>query len=124
LLSNKIDFELRDQKSTLAGIQRIADVPIYFADPLARRSAPLQKTRDAQAPRAWMNAKLLESLGMQPGGKVLARQGGGEAGLTAALDDKLPDGCVRIAAGHPATAALAPMFGVVTLERITAQRAA
>jgi NADH-quinone oxidoreductase subunit G len=124
LLSNKIDFETKDQKSTAAGIQRIADVPIYFADPLARRSAPLQKTRDAQAPRAWMNAKLLQSLGMQAGGKVLARQGGGEAGLTAALDDRLPDGCVRIAAGHPATAALAPMFGAVTLERITAQRAA
>ena len=27
------------------GIQRIADVPIYFADPLVRRSPPLQKTR-------------------------------------------------------------------------------
>jgi NADH-quinone oxidoreductase subunit G len=124
LLSNKIDFELRDQKSTLAGIQRIADVPIYFADPLARRSAPLQKTRDAQAPRAWMNAKLLQSLGVQPGGLVLVKQGGGEAGLPAALDDRLPDGCVRIAAGHPATAALGPMFGTVTLEKITSRQAA
>ena len=35
--------------ATPAGLQRIADVPIYFADPLVRRSPPLQKTRDARA---------------------------------------------------------------------------
>ena len=106
------------------GLQRVADVPIYFADPLARRSPPLQKTRDALPPRAWMNGKLMQSVGVQPGGLVLVRQGEGEAGLAAALDDKLPDGCVRIAAGHPATAGLGPMFGTVTLEKITAQRVA
>ena len=108
------------------GIQRIADVPIYFADPLVRRSPPLQKTRDAQAPRAWMNAKLMQPLGVQAGGLVLVKQAGRRArrGLAAALDDKLPDGCVRIAAGHPSTAQLGPMFGTVTLEKITAQQAA
>ncbi len=124
LLSNQTGFQSGEKQSNPSGIQRIADVPIYFADPLARRSAPLQKTRDAQAPRAWMNAKLMQSLGVQPGGLVLAKQGGGEAGLAAALDDKLPDGCVRIAAGHPSTAALGPMFGTVSLEKITAQQAA
>jgi len=123
LLSNEIS-EIKANPQPVSGIQRIADVPIYFADPLARRSAPLQKTRDAQAPRAWMNAKLLQSLGVQPGGLVLAKRGGGEAGLVAALDEKLPDGCVRIAAGHPATAGLGPMFGAVTLEKITSQKAA
>ena len=123
LLSNEISA-IRAEAKAVQGIQRIADVPIYFADPLARRSPPLQKTRDAQVPRAWMNAKLLQSLGVQPGGLVLAKQGRGEAGLKAALDDKLPDGCVRIAAGHPATAGLGSMFGTVTLEKITAQQAA
>jgi NADH-quinone oxidoreductase subunit G len=67
---------------------------------------------------------LMQSLGVQVGGLVLVKQGGGEAGLAAALDGKLPDNCVRVAAGHPATAALAAMFGVVTLEKITAQQAA
>ena len=127
LLSNEIS-EVKAETRPVQGIQRIADVPIYFADPLARRSPPLQKTRDAQAPRAWMNAKLMQSLGVQAGGLVLVKQGGaahpGEAGLAAALDDKLPDGCVRIAAGHPSTAQLGPMFGTVTLEKITAQQAA
>jgi len=70
----------------------------------------------------------MQSLGVQAGSLVLVKQAGvahpGEAGLAAALDDKLPDGCVRIAAGHPSTAQLGPMFGTVTLERITAERAA
>ena len=85
---------------------------------------PLQKTRDAQVPRAWMNGRLLQSAGLQAGASVRIRQGEGSAELKAALDDKLPDGCVRIAAGHPATAALGPMFGSVTLEKMTAQQAA
>ncbi|HTP60572.1 MAG TPA: NADH-quinone oxidoreductase subunit NuoG [Burkholderiales bacterium] len=123
LLSNEISG-ISAAAKTVQGIQRIADVPIYFSDPLARRSPPLQKTRDAQGPRAWMNARLMQSLGVQPGGLVLAKQGQGEAGLKAALDEKLPDGCVRIAAGHPATAGLGSMFGTVILEKITAQQAA
>ena len=34
--------------------------------------------------------------------------------LMAALDDRLPEDCVRIAAAHPATAALGAMFGAIT----------
>ncbi len=120
LLSNRIDLESKDAKTVSSGIQRIADVPIYFADPLARRSAPLQKTRDARPPKVWMNKRLFEQLGLVSAGKARIFQGNGQAILDVALDDKLPDSCVRIAAGHPATAGLGPMFGAVTLENITA----
>jgi NADH-quinone oxidoreductase subunit G len=123
LLSNEI-ADVKANPLPASGIQRIADVPIYFADPLARRSAPLQATRDAQAPRAWMNAKLMQKLGVQAGALVLVRQGAGEAGLAAALDDRLPDDCVRVAAGHPTTAALGGLFGALTLEKITARQVA
>jgi NADH-quinone oxidoreductase subunit G len=123
LLSNEIS-EVKANPQAVSGIQRIADVPIHFADPLARRSPPLQKTRDAQAPRAWMNAKLLQSLGVAAGGLVLVKDGAGEAGLVAALDDKLPDNCVRVAAGHPATAGLGALFGTVTLEKISSRQVA
>ena len=71
-----------------------------------------------------MNAKLMQQLGLQAGGLVLVKQGGGEAGLVAVLDDKLPDECVRVAAGHPATAGLAGMTGAVTLEKITSRQVA
>jgi len=124
LLSNKIDFDPKDTKNISSGIQRIADVPIYFADPLARRSAPLQQTRDARAPRAWMNRNMFAQLGLASGDKVRISQGQGEAVLFAELDHKLPDNCVRVAAGHASTAELGPMFGAVSVGKITAQRAA
>jgi NADH-quinone oxidoreductase subunit G len=123
LLSNEIS-EVKAEQKTVPGIQRIADVPIYFADPLVRHSPPLQKTRDAQAPRAWMNGKLIAQLNLVAGEKIRIIQGKGEAVLIAALDDKLPDGCVRVAAGHASTAGLGAMFGALKLERVSAERAA
>jgi NADH-quinone oxidoreductase subunit G len=97
-----------------SGIQRIADVPIYFTDPLVRRAPSLQRTRDARAPKAWMNSRLLARLGMAAGQPVLVN---GAVRLTAALDDKLPDECMRIAAAHPTTTEVGPMFGALTAER-------
>jgi len=126
LLSNKINLEKKETHTAgkTEGIQRIADVPIYFADPLVRRSPPLQKTRDARAPRAWMNAALLQKLGLAPGQQARIRQGEGEAKLEVALDDSLPEGCVRIAAGHPSTAALGAMFGALGVEKVSIGKAA
>jgi NADH-quinone oxidoreductase subunit G len=123
LLSNRI-APIAAAAAPATGIQRIADVPAYFADPLVRRSPPLQKTREARPPRAWMNARLLERLGVAAGQPVRATTGAGEAKLMAALDERLPDDCVRISAAHPTTAALGPMFGTVTLEKVTVQQAA
>ena len=96
------------------GLQRITDVPIYFADPIARRAVSLQQTRDAQAPRAWMHPALAARLGVSAGAMVRVRQEGGEAVLELACDELLPADCVRIAAGHPATADLGAMFGEIT----------
>src|SRR5205814_9415434 len=106
------------------GIERIADVPMYFADPLVRRSPPLQKTRESQPPRAWMNSRLLQRLGVAAGQPVLVKQGSGEARLMAALDDKLPDDCVRVSAAHPTTAKLGAMFGTLTLDKAAVREAA
>src|SRR4029453_859243 len=102
------------------GIQRIADVPMYFADPLVRRSPPLQKTKESQPPRAWMNSKLLARLGVAAGQPVTVN----EAKVLAALDDRLPDEGVRLAAGHPGTVGAGPMFGAVRVEKAAVERAA
>jgi NADH-quinone oxidoreductase subunit G len=120
LLSNRIDGATPTIEKP-EGIQRIADVPMYFADPLARRSPPLQKTRDARPPRAWMNSRLLSQLGVAAGQPVLVNS---SVKLMAALDDKLPDDCVRIAAAHPTTAAVGAMFGTLTLASAAAEKAA
>jgi NADH-quinone oxidoreductase subunit G len=106
------------------GIERIADVPMYFADPLARRSPPLQRTKEAQPPRAWMNSRMLARLGVAAGQPVSVKQGSGEARLMAALDDKLPEECVRVSAAHPTTAMLGPMFGTLTVEKAAVREAA
>jgi len=123
-LSNSVSFEKIPPLTRSAGLQRIADVPIYFADALVRRAPALQKTRDAQPPRAWMNSKLMQRLGVAAGQPVLVKQGQGEARLAAALDDALPDECVRVAAAHPSTADLGAMFGAVTLEKLAVGKAA
>jgi len=99
------------------GLQRVADVPIYFADPLARRAAALQKTRDAAAPTARMNAATLAQVGVAGGTQVRIKQGAGEALLMAQGDETVPSGCVRVAAAHASTAGLGDMFGAISVER-------
>ncbi|MDA8109642.1 MAG: NADH-quinone oxidoreductase subunit NuoG, partial [Betaproteobacteria bacterium] len=124
LLSNRTAAQPRAPFPVAGGLQRIADVPIYFADPLVRRAPSLQRTHDAQLPRAWMNAQLLERLGLASGQPVRVRQGEGEARLAAALDEALPDDCVRIAAAHPSAAGLGAMFGTLQVEKLSVQQAA
>jgi NADH-quinone oxidoreductase subunit G len=100
----------------VAGLQRVADVPINSSDAMVRRAGSLQQTRDAAAPRAWMNAALLAKLGLKAGQAVKVRQGEGEAAVNAACDDRLPRDCVRLAAAHPATRNLGPMSGELSVE--------
>ena len=101
-----------------SGVQRIAEVPIHFADALARRSEPLQLARDSAPPTARMSRALMQRLGLLEGERVRVYQEGGEAVLTAVEDNRVPAECVRICAAHPTTANLGDMFGVVMLERI------
>ncbi|HVL55697.1 MAG TPA: NADH-quinone oxidoreductase subunit G, partial [Burkholderiaceae bacterium] len=97
----------------------IADVPIYFADPLVRRAISLQMTPEARPPKARANTAELRRLGVSHGDKVrLSQPHGGEAELEIAVDDRLADGVLRVAAAHPTTSRLGPMFGPITVERI------
>ena len=101
----------------VAGLQRVADVPIYATDAIVRRAPPLQATADAATPRAWMNKEEMNKLGIESGAEVRVGQGTGSVQLRAAADDRLPRSVVRVAAGHAATAALGAMFGTITVER-------
>jgi NADH-quinone oxidoreductase subunit G len=116
-LNNECPSISVDLEPAPAGVQRVADVPIYFADPLARRAPSLQATRDAAAPRARLGAALAAQIGVAAGARVRVRQGSGEAMLEVEIDEGVPAGCVRIAAAHASTAPLGAMFGTVTLER-------
>jgi NADH-quinone oxidoreductase subunit G len=98
-------------------LERIADVPIYFSDAIVRRAESLQKTADAQAPKAWLSAGLAQKLGVADGSLLKVKQGQGSATLTAAIDGALPDNVVRVSAGHASTAALGAMFGAISVEK-------
>jgi len=100
------------------GLERIADVPIYATDPLVRRAPSLQKTGDARLPVARVNPVTLAELHCAEGDTVRVSQGSGAATLKLQADSGVPLGCVRIAAAHPATSALGPMFGSVTVEAL------
>jgi len=104
-------------------LERITNVPIYFADAVTRRSEPLQSTADATAPQAWMSASLLAQLAIKVGDKVKVAQGNASAILSAALDAGLPANVVRVAAAHPSTATLGPMFGALAIEKATGEGA-
>jgi NADH-quinone oxidoreductase subunit G len=95
------------------GLQRIADVPIYSTDAIVRRAPALQATADAREPVVGLPPALFAQLG----GRVLVTQGACSAVLAARADATLAADTVRIAAGHPATAALGAMFGTVTVEK-------
>ena len=100
-----------------AGVERLADVPIYFADALVRRAASLQMTNDAAVPQAHLPVALAAQLGVAAGDTVKVSQGSGSAVLVAAIDAGLAANTVRVAAAHAATASLGGMFGSITVEK-------
>ena len=99
------------------GLQRVADVPLYFSDAIVRRAASLQETTDAKPPRAILPAALAQQLGVSDGATVRVKQGSGAVVLACEIDASLPANVVRVAAGHKSTAALGAMFGAVVVEK-------
>ena len=100
-----------------AGLQRIANVPLYATDSVVRRAPSLQATADAAAPLLAIGAALAAKLGVQTGAKVRVKQGEGSVVLPVAIDATLAADTVRVSAGCPETAALGAVFGTVSLER-------
>jgi NADH-quinone oxidoreductase subunit G len=123
-LGNRISTPALGQlaQARTQGLQRIAEVPLYSSDPLVRRSPPLQKTRDAGAPVAWVSPATYSQLQLAPGDFLRVSGQGGEATVPVAVDERLPDGCVRLAAARAEVAALGAMSGAVDAERVPAQQ--
>jgi NADH-quinone oxidoreductase subunit G len=101
-----------------AGLERIADVPIYSTDALVRRAPSLQLTADArQAPAASLPSALWQQLGLREGDHVRVSQGANSVLLPAREDATLAATAVRVPAGHPHTAELGAMFGAITVQK-------
>ncbi|MEN9417165.1 MAG: dehydrogenase [Pseudomonadota bacterium] len=105
-------------QAVVAGVQRLADVPIYAADSLVRRAESLQRTADARAPQASVGPALWAAHGLQPGDRLRVRQGAGSVVLPVRLDATMADGTVRVPAGHADTCTLGASFGGVEIEAV------
>jgi NADH-quinone oxidoreductase subunit G len=116
-LSNSTRTPIAAPASAAGAFERVADVPIHFADPLVRRAASLQETADARPPKARVSRTLLDALGIAEGAQIKIGQGAGEAVLATQVDPAVPPGVVRIAAAHPSTCGLEGLSGPVTVER-------
>ena len=118
-LDNGLEGVVVSSATGAAGVlERVADVPIHFADPIVRRAPSLQKTRDAALPTARISPATLAALGVAGGDRVRVSQGPGHVELIAQADEGLAVGCVRVAAAHPTTAALGAMSGDLNVERV------
>jgi NADH-quinone oxidoreductase subunit G len=117
-LDNGTDAAIRVSAAAANGIERIADVPIYHADPIVRRAESLQLTAAARrAMQIALPADLFASLGIQSGDPVRVTQGQGSVVLPAVLEATLPANTVRVPAATSAAAALGAMFGTLTVEK-------
>ena len=118
-LDNGLEGIVVNAAAAAAGaLERVADVPINFADPLVRRAPSLQKAKDSSMPTARMSPATLAGTGIAAGDRVRISQGSAHAELIAQADGGLADGCVRVAAAHPTTAALGAMSGDLNVERV------
>ena len=101
------------------GLQRIGEVPQYHADPIVRRSTPLQKTKYNIKRMARIHPDEMRLLGLNEGDMVLVKQDRGSAILTVRRDEHVALGCVRVAAAHEDTIGLGDLMGDITVEKIS-----
>ncbi len=91
---------------------RLGRVPLYAADGVVRRAGALQETRDAAAfSGVALNAASAARLGLEEGARAAVCQGDARITASVHIDDRLPDGCVAIPAGIPASTSLGPDIG-------------
>ncbi|CAG9176626.1 NADH-quinone oxidoreductase subunit NuoG [Cupriavidus pampae] len=118
MLNNSTDAQIKVTAAAAGGVERIADVPIYHADPIVRRADSLQLTAAARrALQVGLSSDLFDKLGVQVGDPVRVTQDGGSVVLPAALENTLPANTVRVSAATVAAASLGALFGTVTVEK-------
>ena len=96
---------------------RIADVPIYRSDSMARHAESLQATSASAVPKARMHPADLLELGLAQGSTVkLTQADRAQTVLEVMADPTVGRGVVRVATAHAQTAKLGAMIGAVTVE--------
>ena len=101
-----------------APLERIGGVPMYSADALTRRSAPLQATPDAWDGHLRMNAATAQALGLEADAQVRLIQGEQRVELPLRIDECVADQCVWLPAAVPEGIELGCSFAPVGVEKV------
>ncbi|MBS0354270.1 MAG: NADH-quinone oxidoreductase subunit G [Proteobacteria bacterium] len=117
-LNNALTVDSFALGAAAQGVERVADIPIYAADPIARRSAPLQRTRDGQAPALRASASTVAKLGLEAGGTAKVKSATGAVTVPVVVDDGVVEGSICLAGAHADTSALGGLHGEVSVERV------
>jgi NADH-quinone oxidoreductase subunit G len=98
-IDNKRHAPLTGLAPAIQGLARIADVPLYAVDAITRRARSLQMTADAAPLAAVINSAEAARLSLSEAVAVNVQQQGEQQRLPLMIDERIPDGCVMIAAG-------------------------
>jgi len=119
LLSNRTQIALEMVSATAGnGLERIADVPIYFSDAIVRRAPSLHLTTDSKnAMKIGIPSGLFSQMQLKEGDPIKITQGQTQVVMPATLQKGLAEGVVRIATATPVSANLGDAFGQIVVER-------
>ena len=100
------------------GLERVADVPIYHADPLVRRGLALSRSAYGKQAHVRMNAETSKQLNLTDGASVTVTQGAGSAVSTLSVDASVPNGAVRVPLATELSAQLGATTDPITVAKV------
>jgi NADH-quinone oxidoreductase subunit G len=104
--------------ATATSLERVADVPIYHADPLVRRGKSLHASAYGKQARVRMNAETATQFGLTHGAPVRVEQGGHAIVASLAIDEAAATGTVRVPFATEVSAALGSAVDPITVSAV------
>ena len=96
-------------------LERVADVPIYHADPLVRRGVALSRSAYGRQAHVRVNGHTAQQLNLIDGAAVTVTQGAGSALATLSVDASVPNGAVRVPLATEVSAQLGAATDPITV---------
>ncbi len=103
---------------SVSTLERVADVPIYHADPLVRRGKSLQLSAYGKQARVRMNAETAKQLGLTHGAQVNVTQGATSVTSTLSVDESVVTGVVRVPFATEVSAQLGAVNQPITVSAV------
>ena len=116
LLGARVRMLALSDSESAGALERVADLPIYHADPLVRRGHALSLTAFGKQPRVRVAHATAERMGLKAGDTVRVTQGGYSALATLFVDATVAVGAVRVPLATEVSAQLGDATAAITLE--------